>query len=76
MLHHSIGLALRMSRWAFLKILFRQHLVFFVNPFSGLLYKKGGVFWIIWDPLKICFSSMPIVNIRHLVTIGLPLENF
>jgi hypothetical protein len=35
-LHHSIGLALRMSHGPVFEILFSRHLVFFANPFSGI----------------------------------------
>jgi hypothetical protein len=59
-LHHSIGLTLRMSCWAFKKNFIQPPcciFVFFVNPFTGLLYKKGGVFWIIWHPLKFFLAN-------------------
>jgi hypothetical protein len=63
-----------MSPWAFLQFYSTAILFFLVNPFSGLLYKKGGVFCFNGLPLKITFSGMPTADIRHLAVIGMLLE--
>jgi hypothetical protein len=63
-----------MSRWAFKKNFIQQPSCFLVNPFIGLLYKKGGVFCFNWLPLKITFSSEPTAEIRYIAVIGMLLE--